>query len=192
MRDARAGSAAGRGRRAARRRGRAAHARAAASRRAASARGERPASPRASASSRSRQPSAGAAAKLRAPRRSRRRVGRAARRAAAARRARRVGRERRVGAVGRRPPSPAPARGAGFEWPASTRVSYVLNGNYRGEVNGRAQVEWIRIGDALPGPRRPLRRPGVRADHLAPHDQRRRASPRAACARAATTRTPRS
>ncbi len=34
-----------------------------------------------------------------------------------------------------------------FEWPASTRVSYVLTGNYRGEVSGQAQVEWIRLDD---------------------------------------------
>ncbi|MBT9501951.1 MAG: DUF3108 domain-containing protein [Burkholderiaceae bacterium] len=34
-----------------------------------------------------------------------------------------------------------------FEWPASTRLSYVLTGNYRGEVNGNAQVEWIRQGE---------------------------------------------
>ncbi len=30
-----------------------------------------------------------------------------------------------------------------FVWPASTRLSYVLTGNYRGEVHGSAQVEWI-------------------------------------------------
>lgn len=36
------------------------------------------------------------------------------------------------------------ASSASFEWPASTRVSYVLEGNYRGEVHGNAQVEWIR------------------------------------------------
>ena len=35
---------------------------------------------------------------------------------------------------------------AGFEWPSSTRVSYLLTGNVRGEVNGSAQVEWIRSG----------------------------------------------
>ena len=34
----------------------------------------------------------------------------------------------------------------GFEWPASTRISYALTGNYRGEVDGNAQVEWIRAG----------------------------------------------
>jgi hypothetical protein len=34
-----------------------------------------------------------------------------------------------------------------FEWPPSTRVSYDLTGWYRGEVQGRAQVEWVRDGD---------------------------------------------
>ena len=45
-------------------------------------------------------------------------------------------------------PASAPAGNAlaGFEWPASTRISYGLTGNYRGEVNGTAQVEWIRAG----------------------------------------------
>jgi hypothetical protein len=33
-----------------------------------------------------------------------------------------------------------------FEWPPSTRLSYTLTGQFRGEVHGRAQVEWIRIG----------------------------------------------
>ncbi len=33
-----------------------------------------------------------------------------------------------------------------FEWPPSTRVTYQLTGNYRGEVQGDAQVEWIRAG----------------------------------------------
>jgi len=41
--------------------------------------------------------------------------------------------------------SPASAPPA-FEWPASTRVSYVLTGNYRGEVSGQARVEWVRQG----------------------------------------------
>jgi hypothetical protein len=40
----------------------------------------------------------------------------------------------------------ASAAQAAFEWPASTRMSYDLSGNYRGEVNGSAQVEWIRAG----------------------------------------------
>jgi hypothetical protein len=34
-----------------------------------------------------------------------------------------------------------------FDWPESTRLSYVLTGNYRGEVHGNAQVEWIRSGN---------------------------------------------
>ena len=33
-----------------------------------------------------------------------------------------------------------------FEWPPSTRLSYKLSGNYRGEVVGGAQVEWVRVG----------------------------------------------
>jgi len=37
--------------------------------------------------------------------------------------------------------------GETFVWPSATRVSYILNGNYRGPINGRAEVEWIRIGD---------------------------------------------
>jgi hypothetical protein len=43
--------------------------------------------------------------------------------------------------------APATAASAvAFAWPASTRVSYVLTGNYRGEIHGTAQVEWIRVG----------------------------------------------
>ncbi|RZL38264.1 MAG: DUF3108 domain-containing protein [Rubrivivax sp.] len=34
----------------------------------------------------------------------------------------------------------------GAEWPLSTRLSYVLTGNYRGPVHGQAQVEWLRQG----------------------------------------------
>ncbi len=33
-----------------------------------------------------------------------------------------------------------------FEWPVSTRMRYTLVGDYRGEVHGHAQVEWIRTG----------------------------------------------
>ena len=33
-----------------------------------------------------------------------------------------------------------------FQWPTSTRLTYALTGNYRGEVNGDAQVEWVRVG----------------------------------------------
>jgi hypothetical protein len=55
--------------------------------------------------------------------------------------------------------SASAALGEPFDWPASTRVSFVLTGNYRGEVNGYAQVEWVRLGtryqvnlDLLVGP----------------------------------------
>ncbi|MCV2368278.1 DUF3108 domain-containing protein [Roseateles oligotrophus] len=34
----------------------------------------------------------------------------------------------------------------GPEWPLSTLLRYRLSGNYRGEVHGNAQVEWIRQG----------------------------------------------
>jgi Protein of unknown function (DUF3108) len=52
-------------------------------------------------------------------------------------------------------PAPAPtsaaaqtaAAPAGFEWPPSTRLSYRLSGQYRGEIQGSAQVEWIRQDD---------------------------------------------
>jgi hypothetical protein len=33
-----------------------------------------------------------------------------------------------------------------FVWPGPTRLSYALTGNYRGEINGKAQVEWLRVG----------------------------------------------
>ncbi len=36
---------------------------------------------------------------------------------------------------------------SGYQWPASTRLSYDLTGNYRGELSGQAQVEWLRRGD---------------------------------------------
>jgi hypothetical protein len=42
--------------------------------------------------------------------------------------------------------APASAASAAvFEWPPSTRLSYKLHGNYRGEVVGGAQVEWVRV-----------------------------------------------
>ena len=44
------------------------------------------------------------------------------------------------------PPASAASGAAAFEWPVSTRVSYTLTGNYRGEVQGSAQVEWVRVG----------------------------------------------
>lgn len=39
----------------------------------------------------------------------------------------------------------APAAPA-FEWPPSTRLTYTLKGNYRGEVHGNARVQWVRLG----------------------------------------------
>lgn len=41
-------------------------------------------------------------------------------------------------------PPAASASAPPFEWPPSTRLDYVLTGNYRGEVNGHARVQWIR------------------------------------------------
>ena len=34
-----------------------------------------------------------------------------------------------------------------FAWPTATRVSYFLNGYWRGDLNGRAEVEWIRVDE---------------------------------------------
>lgn len=42
--------------------------------------------------------------------------------------------------------APDPGDEPGPEWPLSTRLSYVLTGNYRGPVHGQAQVEWLRRG----------------------------------------------
>jgi hypothetical protein len=44
------------------------------------------------------------------------------------------------------PSDPASAAAADFEWPPSTRLSYKLVGNVRGEIHGNAQVEWVRVG----------------------------------------------
>ena len=44
-------------------------------------------------------------------------------------------------------PAPSASSAEPFEWPASTRLSYKLAGNVRGEVHGDAQVEWIRRGN---------------------------------------------
>ena len=45
-------------------------------------------------------------------------------------------------------PASAPApRAETFSWPPSTRISYELTGNYRGEVYGSAQVDWVRVGE---------------------------------------------
>jgi hypothetical protein len=53
-----------------------------------------------------------------------------------------------VSVVAAAAPAPSAANGAlaNFEWPASTRISYDLTGNYRGPVQGSGQVEWIRVG----------------------------------------------
>lgn len=34
-----------------------------------------------------------------------------------------------------------------FDWPPSTRLTYTLLGNYRGEVHGSARVQWVRRGE---------------------------------------------
>jgi hypothetical protein len=44
------------------------------------------------------------------------------------------------------PSEAASAAAARFEWPPSTRLSYVLTGNYRGPVEGQARVEWRLAG----------------------------------------------
>jgi hypothetical protein len=44
------------------------------------------------------------------------------------------------------PAASAPAAVA-FEWPPSTRLTYTLVGNYRGEVHGNARVQWVRLGE---------------------------------------------
>jgi hypothetical protein len=48
--------------------------------------------------------------------------------------------------AGSAPPAASAPAGEPFEWPASTRITYKLTGNYRGEVHGDAQVEWVRVG----------------------------------------------
>ena len=42
--------------------------------------------------------------------------------------------------------APPAADAASFQWPPSTRLSYTLRGDYRGPVEGQAQVEWLRTG----------------------------------------------
>ena len=44
-------------------------------------------------------------------------------------------------------PAASAAAEAAFEWPPSTRLSYTLTGDYRGPVQGQAQVEWLRAGN---------------------------------------------
>ena len=43
-------------------------------------------------------------------------------------------------------PAPAASAAASFDWPPSTRLTYAMTGNYRGEMQGTATVEWIRVG----------------------------------------------
>jgi Protein of unknown function (DUF3108) len=40
----------------------------------------------------------------------------------------------------------ASAAAVPFEWPPSTRLTYKLVGNYRGEIHGNARVQWVRVG----------------------------------------------
>jgi hypothetical protein len=40
----------------------------------------------------------------------------------------------------------AAASAPAFEWPPSTRLSYSLDGWYRGELQGHAQVQWVHVG----------------------------------------------
>jgi hypothetical protein len=44
------------------------------------------------------------------------------------------------------PAAAAASAAEAFQWPTSTRLTYELTGNYRGEINGDAQVEWVRVG----------------------------------------------
>jgi hypothetical protein len=44
------------------------------------------------------------------------------------------------------PPASAASAPLAFQWPPSTRLTYKLTGNYRGEVVGAAMVEWVRAG----------------------------------------------
>jgi hypothetical protein len=44
------------------------------------------------------------------------------------------------------PVSASASQVAAFEWPPSTRLSYILQGHVNGPVDGTAQVEWLRTG----------------------------------------------
>lgn len=45
-------------------------------------------------------------------------------------------------------PAEAPSPPAdSFAWPASTRIRYVLTGQFRGDVHGSAEVQWLRQGE---------------------------------------------
>lgn len=45
------------------------------------------------------------------------------------------------------PPATTTGSGAAFEWPPSTSLSYQLTGDFRGPVDGTAQVQWVRDGE---------------------------------------------
>jgi hypothetical protein len=51
-----------------------------------------------------------------------------------------------VAAAAASPASAALPTAAAFDWPPSTRLSYRLQGQYRGPVEGTAQVDWLRQG----------------------------------------------
>ena len=51
-----------------------------------------------------------------------------------------------VAVVAAPPAGSASAAATTFEWPPSTRLTYVLVGNYRGEIHGHARVQWVRVG----------------------------------------------
>jgi hypothetical protein len=44
------------------------------------------------------------------------------------------------------PTEPVPSADS-FAWPASTRIRYTLTGQFRGEVHGSAEVQWLRQGE---------------------------------------------
>jgi hypothetical protein len=44
-------------------------------------------------------------------------------------------------------PAPAASAAVPFVWPPSTRLTYTLVGNYRGELHGNARVQWVRQGE---------------------------------------------
>ena len=44
------------------------------------------------------------------------------------------------------PAEPVPPADS-FAWPASTRIRYTLTGQFRGEVHGSAEVQWLRQGE---------------------------------------------
>jgi hypothetical protein len=52
-----------------------------------------------------------------------------------------------VAAAAPEPVAAAASSVVAFEWPPSTRLTYTLVGNYRGEVQGTARVQWVRQGE---------------------------------------------